>query len=468
VSTGHATLVSAPPIESSRLDEARAVIAIGDPARERLVLQVLADAAEDGPRLRVVRRCLDAEDLLATIQGGDLDAAIVCTDLHGLGAEALRTLACVRIPMVLWGVTSTSSNEELRGALISFIPRDVDVVELRAAINGLAGVGGRLRKPVLQRAAVRRHVESAGQQAHGPTVPPALATNGAGTVFALVGPPGGPGVSTLSAGLATALSRSASTALVDLNLQSPGLAVALDLNPARNLYMVLHDAAGREDPSSWSDLLEAELQILHPSLPRAVVLAGVPGENLAAGVSPQTIQRLLRQLAQHERFIVADVGSDLDARSPAGSVHRAVLEAADRVLVVAQSDLVGLRRAAQLLECLRGLIYHHEQRLALILNRHQPRHHHDHVEVARALRTAVAAVIPDDPDGVQAALAAQQPLVAFGRAGRRSAARGLIDLARSLADATPSEDRGIRSGRVRHGFTWPLRLWPATFPGRHP
>ncbi|MDQ6673023.1 MAG: hypothetical protein M3069_20170 [Chloroflexota bacterium] len=287
------------------MDEARTVIAIGDSARERLVLQVMADAAENGSRLRVVRRCLDAEDLLGTIKGGDVDAAVVCADLHGLGAEAAQALAEVRVPMVLWGVTSASSTEQLCGALITVLPRDVDVAELGAAIGGLASAGGRLRRPAYPRNAPRQEIESAVLRAHGTIAPSAAEPTQSGTIVALVGPPEGQGVSTVSAGLAAALSRTASTALIDLNLQCPGLAMALDLNPARNLYMVLHEARGRDDPGVWSDLLEAELQMLHPSLPRGVVLAGVPGESLATGIQPQSVRQLLRQLAQHERCVAS-------------------------------------------------------------------------------------------------------------------------------------------------------------------
>ena len=81
-------------------------------------------------------------------------------------------------------------------------------------------------------------------------------------VIALVGAPGGQGVSVLAAGLTAALSRKGSAALVDLNLERPSQALALDLNPARNLYMVLHEAGTQDDPTLWARLLESELQML--------------------------------------------------------------------------------------------------------------------------------------------------------------------------------------------------------------
>src|SRR5919198_5696609 len=94
--------------QSRRIDETRTLIAIGDPARERLVLQLLAESVHDGPTLRLVRRCLDAYDLLSSVHNGEVDAAIVSADLHGLGMDALKALGQARIPLVLWGINSTA------------------------------------------------------------------------------------------------------------------------------------------------------------------------------------------------------------------------------------------------------------------------------------------------------------------------------------------------------------------------
>jgi Flp pilus assembly CpaE family ATPase len=291
----------------------------------------------------------------------------------------------------------------------------------------------------------------------------------AGTVFALVGAPGGQGVSVLAAGLTAALSRRASAALVDLNFERPSQSLALDLNPARNLYMVLHEGRTRDDPGVWARLLEPELQPLDASVPQAVVLAGPPGGGLVANVGADGVSYLLRQLASYERFVVADVGCALDGGSPAAAAHRAALAAADRVFVVSRSDLVGLRRGAQLLEALRGMLHEpSEDRVALLLNQHDSRYHHDAVEVARALRTPVAAVIPNDARRVDAALAAQRPLVAFGGTGRGSAARALVDLARQLDGAENARSPRAASRPVRVSFNWPRTLWPMAWQGRRP
>ena len=198
------------------------------------------------------------------------------------------------------------------------------------------------------------------------------------------------------------------------------------------------------------------------------MLAGPPGGGLLSNVDADGVSYLLRQLASYERFVVADVGCSLDGGSPAAAAHRAALEAADRVFVVTRSDLVGLRRAAQLLEALRGMLHEPEGRVALLLNQHDSRHHHDAVEVARALRTPVAAVIPNDARRVHAALAAQRPLVAFGGTGRGSAARALADLARQLDGPENARSPRAASRLMRVSFNWPSTFWPMAWQGRRP
>jgi Flp pilus assembly CpaE family ATPase len=452
---------------TARLDETRTLIAIGDPARERVVLQLLAETLEDGPPLRLVRRCLAAEDLVGSVQAGEVDAAIVSADLHGFGIDAVQALAHGRMPLVLWGVNSGTAPEGLDAARVTILPRDVALAELRHAIRGLASTGGRLRRPSAAGATHAAELERVVLAAQSAVAPQSHDVAPSGTVIGLVAAPGGQGVSVLAAGLTAALSRKASAALVDLNFERPSQSLALDLNPARNLYMVLHEGGTRDDGRLWARLLESELQPLDASLPGAVVLAGAPGGGVVANVGADGVRYLLRQLASYQQFVVADVGCTLDGGSPAVAAHRAALEAADRVFVVTRSDLVSLRRAAQLLEALRCMLHEPAQdRVALLLNQHDTRHHHDAVEIARAFRTPVAAVIPNDARRVHAALAAQRPLVAFGGTGRGSAARALVDLARQLDRPEQVRSPRAASRPMRVGFNWPRAFWPIAWQGR--
>jgi Flp pilus assembly CpaE family ATPase len=447
-----------------RLDQARALIAISDPQRERVVLEALGSALEDGITFQVVRRCLDTHDLLASIP--EADVGIVSPDLHGLGAEALRGLAYTRVPVLLWATGDTPSIERLPGSTLTVLSRDVGADDIRAALESILRTDGRGRSPSQPLRSQRSQLEVELLRAAGLPVAldnqPAPAT---GIILALIGPPGGHGVSTAAAGLTAGLDRMASVALVDMDLRHPSQALALDLNPARNLCMVLHEAGVADDADLWSGLLEAELQPLDPACTRAVVLAGPPTASLGRSVSSDQARKVLRNLARHERFVVADLGSELDAGDELASVQRAALEVADRVLIVARSDVVGLRRAAATLENIRAVVDRPDERLALILNRHQERHHHGAVEVARSLQTTVAAVIPEDPSRVQAALAAQRPLVASGGARRGSAARALVAFARSIEAAGPGAL--ARTGdETSRRWIWSRRLRLPRLPRR--
>jgi hypothetical protein len=183
--------------QPGRLDETRMLIAIGDSARERLVLQLLAETVENGPPLRLVRRCLDADDLLGSVNAGEIDAAIVSADLHGLGMDALSALAHVRIPLVLWGVNAGTAPQTLGGAGVSLVPRDVDVGELRAAVRGLANTGGRLRRSPAVTAGPQADLERVVMPADS-SLAPRRTRAATGTLIALVGACGGPGVSLLA------------------------------------------------------------------------------------------------------------------------------------------------------------------------------------------------------------------------------------------------------------------------------
>lgn len=308
-----------PPRVAPRLDQARAVVAIGDAQRERLILQLFADAAADGVALRVTRRCLDADELLGSIHEGEAEVAVVDADLHGLGADTVHRLVQLGVPLLLWGTTSAIADDLSDHRAVVVLAGEAGLPELRAALVDLAHTGGRLRRPAAVAATLPRPPTTDAPPQARLRAATKRHTGVAGMILVLLGAPGGQGVSTQSTGLATAFSQHASAALVDFDLRFPSLALALDLNPARNLYMVLHEAGTRADSGLWSRLLEAELQPLDARLPLGAVLAGAPGSNLAAAMQPEGARQVLRQLAVHYRYVVVDAGSTLEATGPAAT-----------------------------------------------------------------------------------------------------------------------------------------------------
>src|SRR5919205_1070854 len=90
-----------------RLGVRQLVVGLGDSARERTVLDAVGGSlgsdqeAEQDWSFQVVRRCVTARDLLETLESGAADVAVVGTDLHGLGLDAVWAVTHTRVPLVL-------------------------------------------------------------------------------------------------------------------------------------------------------------------------------------------------------------------------------------------------------------------------------------------------------------------------------------------------------------------------------
>src|SRR5438034_9671320 len=75
----------------------RLAVGLGDPEREHFLLPALAESGD----FVVVARCLAADQLLACLQRGRVDAALLAADLHRLTESALGDLERARLPPVL-------------------------------------------------------------------------------------------------------------------------------------------------------------------------------------------------------------------------------------------------------------------------------------------------------------------------------------------------------------------------------
>jgi len=134
----------------------------------------------------------------------------------------------------------------------------------------------------------------------------------------------------------------------------------------------------------------------------------------------------VQALQRRYRYVILDTGGELVG--PEGSVHRAALSLTQQALLVCSSDLVGLWRARATLGLLQTHLQISPERVALIVNRHDPRFHHGRTEIEWALGAATAAVVPYDHLGMERALAAQRPAIL----GRGAAGKVLLDLAERI------------------------------------
>ncbi|MBV9174871.1 MAG: hypothetical protein JOZ81_32815 [Chloroflexi bacterium] len=407
----------------------RLAVGIGDPERERLLLPSLAESEH----LRIVDRCLSADQLLETVASARADVVLVAYDLHRLTSNLLADLDGTGVPRVFLVQDVEDPKWQVTQGVVLPVDADVELVRqgIDAALNGERFDLGRRDG----------HVKTDEADAHvaQESAPGEL------SLIAIASGPGSPGRTTIALNLATALGAVQPTVLVDADMAGPSIGAQLDADPTRNLYMVAH--AEPDAPWEWDRSIQAEVQPLERSrTPYADVLCGVPKPDMRSRITRRFLERLVDALRRRYRYVIMDTGSELLGAE--GAVHRAAIGLSQQVLLVCSSDLVGLWRARTTL----GLMQTHLQigtdRVALIVNRHDPRFHHSRAEIEWALGAQSACVVPYDNVAAQRALASQKPLVL----GRGPAARALLDLTERLHGGKlvlPPEQRRQRRGLPR-------------------
>jgi Flp pilus assembly CpaE family ATPase len=275
-----------------------------------------------------------------------------------------------------------------------------------------------------------------------------------GLVVAVIGPSrGSVGVTRGAIELAVARERHQRTLLIDGVLDEPSVAAALGLNPARNLTVVAAGMAGSRQPERWARVLGDEIQPLdRERYPRASVLAGAPSVALRKRLDPAFLTELIGHTSGPSGFgcVIVDAGAEQPSGTLEGACWRALVELADRVLLVAVADVVGLRRALGTLERLETRV--ERGRLGVVLNRYRRGEHDDPADVATVLGgIPVVAVVPDDVRACTLALRTQRPLWSLGHGGAVRELRRLADQL-DLSHRDPTVPR--RAGRPRW---WPWR-----------
>lgn len=380
----------------------RIITGLGNEELERELLPALLQAG-----YTVLERCLTAEQLIDSARRREVEAVLVATDLYRLTVDRAAELLAVHKPTVVVGEPGVFL--ELRPDGVGWVPAEPRPEPVLSAVAG--ALAGRRPQPVL--GDVREERSS---------TEPALTEEARSSVIAVASGYGSPGRTTVAINLAAALGI-APAVLVDADLDGPSVAAYLDVNPTRNLSMVVHGPAGRPETSrDWAHALDAELQPLARRSPQAVVLCGVPKPEMTARVTLPLFERLLSELQQRYRYVIVDVGAAL---SPADVIHRAAVQQARHVLVVGSADLPGLWHLRRALALLRDDLHVDHERLAVVVNRYERRFDHSRAEIEWALGLPLAAIVPYDHAAVRRAMVLQQPLVCVSRG---PGTRALLDL----------------------------------------
>jgi MinD-like ATPase involved in chromosome partitioning or flagellar assembly len=403
--------------------------------------------------IRVVRRCVDLADLLATAATGQARAVLLSADLRRLDREALGRLAVSGV------------------AVVGLVPPDDEHAERHLRQLGLVHVLSADTTPTELAGAVLEAVRTAAPPSSGqrravadprtalPLLPDQDAGDPdvelqAGKVVAVWGPTGAPGRTTVAVTLASELAGLGSAALlIDADVYGGVVAQVLGLlDEAPGLA-----AAARLANNGALDL-PALAGLARAVTPTFLVLSGISRADRWPELRPAAVEVVLSLARSLARTVVVDCGFCLeqdeelsyDTAAPRrNGATLAVLEAADVVYAVGSCDPVALQRLVRGLAELREAVPGVQPRV--LVNRLRPGGVPGDVEKeVRAALSRYAGVesvtfIPSDVVALDRALAAGRTL---GEAAPTSPARlAVASLAADLLGVTPARSRRRARGR---------------------
>lgn len=179
----------------------------------------------------------------------------------------------------------------------------------------------------------------------------------AGNIIAVYSPQGGAGTTTVATSLASGLMREdVRVLLLDADLQFADVGTFLNLQPQSTIVDLVEDV----------DDLDVELfeniVVSHDSGLRVLMGPGRPEFADEVTANPDTVSRILTQVAGSYDFIVVDTCSALN------ETLLSILDVATRILLVSTPTLVALRHVRFILDLFDQLDYEPEK-AALVLNR---------------------------------------------------------------------------------------------------
>ena len=247
------------------------------------------------------------------------------------------------------------------------------------------------------RAAAQAIPSNAPSQAETPNTAPTTPTR-PGRLVAFMGCKGGNGTSFVAANMAHIMASEfgKKCAFVDLDLQCGD--ASFYLGSGANKHSL-------GDLTRQIDRLDAQLlaSCLHAVTPRLNLLAAPHSLENAMAISAQDIEKVLTLVRSLHEHVVVDLPRNLNA------LTLKVLDMADVVYIVMQSQTPDVRDAQRLVNMMRALGLN-ETKLRLLVNRYKPRGWVSLPELEKAVGLKVQQSIPSGPEWVDESLHIGQPL----------------------------------------------------------
>ena len=409
------------------------------------VVLLAAGAAWESPALAdlehhrevvVLKRCVDVDDLLASVTSGQADVAVVSLDAPGLDPASVVHLR----------------RHSVRPVAVTEAPADdLDAREQaqRLGIRALVSVLDldRLAEVVMTVEDVADTRERVSDDAAPVSDVPAGA---AGRLVVVWGPAGAPGRTTVAINLAAEVARRGAPALL-VDLDPYGGAVAQQLG-------ILDEVSGLLSASrlAGAGTLEARFGTVCRGVgDHLAVVTGLPRADRWREVRGAHVEHLLEVARTRGDVVVdtgfsleEDAGSDFGGRPGRNTLTLAALDAADELVVVGGADPVGLARLARALVDLRDRGTGVPVRV--VVNRMRPSIGWSEKDIAGMVegfsRVAGLHFLPDDRVVVDKALVTGQALV---DSGDGSLVRSLYALADAVFPATVRSEAGRRARSTR-------------------
>jgi pilus assembly protein CpaE len=226
-----------------------------------------------------------------------------------------------------------------------------------------------------------------------------LAPSVRGEVFAFIGAKGGVGATTVAVNVASALAKANtdSTLLIDLNVACGDAAVFLGAEPRFSVLDALENV-NRLDDAFFRGLVVRGSSGLD--------LLGASGRTTTGGIEATKLRTLLDFASQTHRYLVLDV-----PRSDTTVLDS--LEAATKIVLVANQELATVRSASRMAATLRQR--YGRDRIALVLTRTDRRAEIGHEDVERTVGIEVRHTFPSDYRLALQAMNKGRPIVLEGQ-----------------------------------------------------